>query len=292
MSILDHAVRLTLEGGVEYVRSETQTWVLDQPILRPGTSRFEAADNRLIMATIPVGTGRLVPFLLRPQPGRALDLEQQEFMAGIGSTSSVLRGNTAIAVAYHAGAVVHRCKRLCEEYVQCVRTFTWIPSLGSPDTDRVIMAGAAGPYYEFDATLASAMRFYDYLRFAIWRIAHPNDHPPSSMRKLLKSVDLLPAELGKRLKKTIPFFKRAKEYRDCIEHYCPMHWANCGADMRRSERGVWRMHAWLPDNPEARKASAFEYNKGIDALSFAWELTAEIVSLATFLRDELFDSQA
>lgn len=287
MGILDHAVRLVLEGGIEYVRSENQKWILNQPNLRAGESRFGTGNNRLIIATIPCGSAHTVTFLVRPQPGRVLDMEQQEFMAGIGATSAVLFGKTAIAVAYHAGAVVHHCKRLCEEYVQVVRTFTELPYPGSPDTDRVMCAKSEEPYYEFDSTLASVQRFYEYLRFPIWRIVHPRDTVPRSMRRLLGNIDGFPSELGNRLKQTIPFFDGAKAYRDCMEHHCPVNWANGGVDMRRSEDGVWRMHAWLPDNPEAGKASAFEYKKGTDALSFAWELTAEIVSLATFLRDEV-----
>ena len=37
----------------------------------------------------------------------------------------------------------------------------------------------------------------------------------------------------------------------------------------------------IPDNPEAKSQSAFTFAKGLDALTYGWELSNEIVRVAT-----------
>jgi hypothetical protein len=51
--------------------------------------------------------------------------------------------------------------------------------------------------------------------------------------------------------------------------------------MQKLDGGVWSVLMRIPDNPEVKSRVAFTFAKGLDALTYGWELTNEIVRVAT-----------
>ena len=75
--------------------------------------------------------------------------------------------------------------------------------------------------------------------------------------------------------------ERLTDYRDCIIHYTPIDFGMSTANMHKLDDGIWSVMMRIPDNPETKSKSAFTFAKGLDALTYGWELSNEIVRVAT-----------
>ena len=56
--------------------------------------------------------------------------------------------------------------------------------------------------------------------------------------------------------------------------------------MSRLDYKVWSASVWIPDNPEDKSQEKFIYDSEIDALTYGWELTSEMVKLVKMVVDE------
>jgi hypothetical protein len=70
-------------------------------------------------------------------------------------------------------------------------------------------------------------------------------------------------------------------FRDCIIHNAAIEFAIRTASMQKLDGGVWAVLMRIRDNPEAKSQSAFMFAKGLDAVAYRWELSNEIVRVAT-----------
>jgi hypothetical protein len=111
---------------------------------------------------------------------------------------------------------------------------------------------------------------------------------PSSFPKTLKACNNLPDSLASRLDKSWSTFgKKVTEYRDCLQHYCPIGRELPYAHMQRLQGGVWSTSIWIPDNPEARSQREYRYDSRIDALTYGWQITNEILDVARSIIKEI-----
>ena len=59
--------------------------------------------------------------------------------------------------------------------------------------------------------------------------------------------------------------------------------------MKKLSGDVWSTSIFIPDNPEARSQKKFKFNSQIDALTYGWEITNEVLSVAHAIIDEIPD---
>ena len=139
----------------------------------------------------------------------------------------------------------------------------------------------------------AAIRFYETIRFVIWHAFEGENGVPRSFEIFLKSDNnrqckLLPVSLSKQLEFSWEKSgKKAKEYRDCFQHYVPIGGYSSDAQMKRLEGRVWSASIIIPDNPEDKSQRKYKYDSKIDALEYGWKITNEIMELAHTIIDEL-----
>lgn len=188
------------------------------------------------------------------------------------------------ALAYVAAAVVYHCKRLADVYAAIALEIVRISSIqGHGDAPCISFGYQLEPYFELDALLTATRRAYDASRYLLWSVFGPNKGGiPSNFKKTIPSCSKLPSELRETLENSWQAYgERLTDYRDCIIHYAPINFGMGTASMQKLEGGVWSVLMRIPDNPEAKSQSAFTFAKGLDALSYGWELANEIVRVAT-----------
>jgi len=119
-------------------------------------------------------------------------------------------------------------------------------------------------------------------RFLLWRKFGEGGSTPRNFSLTLKELASrsISKELLSRLRKSqTQWYEKAKAYRDCVEHYKPLWEAFPCARLRWLPGGVLSVQLPLPDNPEKKSARKFEYKLELDALSWGWELTNEVVRI-------------
>jgi hypothetical protein len=82
----------------------------------------------------------------------------------------------------------------------------------------------------------------------------------------------------------------AKEYRDCIQHYVAVG-AGSWAKLTHIDDLFWTMSVRIPDNPEAKAATKFTYDRDLEAMTYAWELATDLIGIAVlFIETTLLDN--
>jgi hypothetical protein len=205
-------------------------------------------------------------------------------MLGRGFAPAIIRHQHTLA--YAVGAAVHHCERLADVYsgiaLDMVRISS-IPIPGHGDAPVVAFGNQYEAYWELDALLTAARRAYDASRYILWSVFGPNKGGlPSNFKKTLPACSKLPPELRNTLELSWQGYgERLTDYRDCVIHYAPIAFGLGTAWMQKLDGGVWSVLMRIPDNPEAQSQSAFTFAQGLDALTYGWELSNEIVRVAT-----------
>jgi len=185
---------------------------------------------------------------------------------------------------YLLGAVGYHCRRLAEVYAQVAIRYSEITQiLGQVDKSNVGTFGyQTEPYYEFEALLGAARRSYDALRYLLWqRFGNTKGSTPRSLEALLKTSNHIPEQLQKKLKASWEEHGvLLTQYRDCIHHYVPVDFGLASAFMSRHSSRAWTTKMRIPDNPEARSKKQFKFALDRDALTYAWELSDEVLEVA------------
>lgn len=104
-------------------------------------------------------------------------------------------------------------------------------------------------------------------------------NPPNSMNSVIKDLQRHRRQSGEEIADVMKNFwddggKIIKDYRDCFTHFVALagdHWQT--AINIKCEGNVTRARYFLPDNPSAKKNSAFTYDRHIDSRELAEELT-------------------
>jgi len=134
-------------------------------------------------------------------------------------------------------------------------------------------------YYEADAFLTAAQRWYETLRRLMWK-HYGRSHRPQSFRSLLKCGEVLPEEHLRLMEDSWESHgSKMNQYRDCIAHYDPLDngiktaWAN-------RTNGRWGVTVRLPANPQARSRTRFDFDSGPDVMSYVHALLCHLTGLA------------
>ncbi len=189
------------------------------------------------------------------------------------------------ALIYDLGAVAHHCSNLAREYSIVVGEFNRIrsiPGYKEPESDVVQFARQAESYYEFDALLSAGRRVYDKIASYVWQVFEGGGNMPRGMAGLLGGrLQRYPPQLAERLQKSwTDIGKQLKDHRDCTQHFASADFGIAMVTMQRLPGGVWSASARIPDNPETKSKDKFSYASGYDALTYAWGVTIEVISLA------------
>jgi len=81
------------------------------------------------------------------------------------------------------------------------------------------------------------------------------------------------------------FGEKIQDYRDCILHLVPIGFNKSTAIMKKIDNNIWTTSILIPDNPEVVNENPethdnLRYTKKIDALTYSWEITTEIIDIA------------
>ena len=235
-------------------------------------------------------TDRWRLFSLDGEPN--VGLAWSALMFGRGFAPAMMRHQHALA--YVVGTVVYHCERLADVYSTIALNMVRISSIpGYGDAPHVSFGYQLEPYFELDALLTGARRAYDASRYLLWSaFGSTKGGVPSNFKKTLAVCSKLPPELRGILEESwCNYGERLTDYRDCIIHYTPIDFGMGSASMNKLDSGVWSVMMRIPDNPEAKSKSAFTYAKNLDALTYGWELSNEIVRIATTIMTAVQDAR-
>ena len=227
--------------------------------------------------------------LLPSLPMRSLDVELSELDNKNLEDISFQHLSNLI---YSMGAMLYHCKQLAEVYCEVCRSFVSFPFGQLEKYDKAIYSENPETYFEFDALVTDVIRLYEVLRYVIWiKFGTPKNHVPRSYKDMLKKIPSqkkdFPPLLFNRLKDNWSIIgDRAKKYRDCLQHNSPIIQGRSYVRMSRLDDKVWSASIWIPDNPEDKSQVKFIYDSEIDALTYGWELTSEMVKLVKMVVDE------
>jgi len=195
----------------------------------------------------------------------------------------------ASALEYDAGAVLYHCRNLANEYSVVLAQHERIRELlhrsipGYKEPDFMSVGNQNTIYYEFDALLSASRRVYDKIAHLLWQ-AFIGGGSMKHMKEALKDntfINSCPQPLATRLEKSwTSVGAKLKDYRDHTQHFGSTDIGLCTVSMERLANNTWRVRARIPDNPVAKSKKKFTYALGHDALTYGWEITNEIMSLA------------
>lgn len=134
-------------------------------------------------------------------------------------------------------------------------------------------------YFEIDAFLGSARRFYEQLRRVLWKHGGRSANRPQSFPKVLNAVDLPTAYIASLQASWSEYGRNLKGYRDSVFHYDPLNEGHTNI-RARPLKGRWGVIVRLPENPEARSRMSFRFEKGPDALSYSHDLLCHLTGIA------------
>jgi hypothetical protein len=189
-------------------------------------------------------------------------------------------------VAYIAGAVTYHCNQLVTQYEAILNSVTDNGSRLDLFSDDFVYSRFVSPYYEFEALVTAVVRAYNTIRFPLWSAFGTSGTAPNNFERVVKVIDL-PQQVGHTFEEAVLHCEKAKMYRDCIQHY-----AHFGARLPFTRvqllNGIaWSVLALLPDNPEDKSYNSFLYEKQIDALTYGWELTNDLLYYLTVIIESL-----
>lgn len=200
------------------------------------------------------------------------------------------------SLKYVLGAVLYHCGQLARHYAETWRSFHASPAVRNVQSDLVNFSQHGlqeHGYYEFDALVTDVVRCYETMRFPLWhafrgKATLSKTGPRKGYKRTLKACEGLPAELSTYLNwDWNKFGTRADAYRDFIHHYFPLDRGFSQARMVRVGNNVWSGSMLIPDNPEDKSPGRFRYDSDIDALTFGWELTVQLLEVMERVTTEI-----
>jgi hypothetical protein len=184
-------------------------------------------------------------------------------------------------VQYAAGALLYHCQELALLYTHICDTAFGIRQIMPIEGDYSSLGDQTEPYYEIEALITAARRTYDALRYVLWKTFGAGGNTPSNFSKTLAACDKLPESLRSSLETSWATYGiKMTAYRDCIQHNVPVTFDLQTASLERVAGDIWSVRLRLPDNPEEKSQSAFEFADNLDALTYGWELTNEVFKVA------------
>jgi len=215
----------------------------------------------------------------------ATPLELQVSALSAAATANVAILFKTFALAYDAGAVLYHCRNLAKAYSAVVARFEQIRQIaGYPasESEFVQFGYQPEPYYELDALLSASRRVYDKIAHCVWEAFEGGGGMPNNIADVLLRLRSCPLPLAERLRNSWTCFgERLKDFRDCTQHFASTDLGFGNITMKRLDGEIWAAWARIPDNPEVKSKKKFTYTLGHDALTYGWEVSNEVISLAT-----------
>jgi hypothetical protein len=282
--VFEHGLELRLGNGKWTIwnSATSQTASFDSPALAIEQLR----PLRPVLVTESRGYSGDATFLLRSGGGGIFGLAVSNLTQRLLDTHTIYPVHHT---AYLVGAAGYHCQQLAEHYARLADGFSRIAAIpgGFGLSEAANFGGEPEPYFEFDAFLGVARRAYDSSRYLLWhRFGKGKGSVPRSLPALLRASSSIPTALHSRLVASwTAFGSLLTEYRDCIHHYVPIDFGLSTASMRRHSCGAWLTTVRIPDNPQARSKNLFTFGLNRDALTYAWELTEEVLEVAVEIAD-------
>lgn len=284
-SIFRHARRVIFERGIEFVKEENWKCVsLSDGGHGPAMLQFALQhDIKPILLELdanlcPSPYGPLT-VLCAPETGKA-PMHSLVHELCEPDKYAAIRWDDRKNMTYIVSALIYHTSALAVQYSRIINQFLWPTSGELFGSERVVYSGNSEPYYEFDALVTAAIRALDAARKPLWHLLNAPGSVPSSFKKTLVALEeqgkIDAVLLGRIESLRKPRCERAKEYRDCIQHYVSPGATNDFALMEQIDSNVWGVWARLPDNPEVRSASRFTFNDRIDALEYGWRVAYDV----------------
>ena len=288
--------RVIFEGGLEARSDESGMW-----------SFLPTQATSVDFASLAIETNYGVrPILMIENHPSGKELETGLFSPKGGAAPNPMPLLDAVSVVslitpfrslrYVLGAVLYHCGQLTRHYADTWRSFHASPAVRNTQSDIVNFSQHSlqeHGYYEFDALVTDVNRCYETIRFPLWhafggKATASKTGPRKSYKRTLKACEGLPAELSTYLNwDWNKFGSRADAYRDFIHHYFPLDRGFSQAWMVRVGDNVWSGSMLIPDNPEDKSPRKFRYVSDIDALSFGWDLTIQLLELMERVTTEI-----
>lgn len=202
------------------------------------------------------------------------------------SSLTILHG---LSLSHAVGSVYYHCLQLAELYSMKGKEYAK-SILGGETQDCSLSSGELSnySYYELEALITSARRSYNTTRYYVWKALDYKHSMPSSFEKMLNCCDRLPIDVLKRLELSWNKFGcKLRDYRDYIEHYLGVSDRKPYAIMQKLEDGVWSTSIRIPDDPKVESPESFRYDCQLDALTYGWELTNEIIAVAQIIVQQI-----
>jgi hypothetical protein len=134
---------------------------------------------------------------------------------------------------------------------------------------------------ELDALLSASRRAYDKIGQVVWAAFERRGQVPDNVAGVLKRSRSCPKELAERFGVSWALVgRKLKDYRDCTQHYASTPLGTDAITKRRLDGDLWGAWARIPDNPEVRAKGKFTYALELDALTYGWEVSNEVILLA------------
>lgn len=226
-------------------------------------------------------------FLVPDSTGRLLEIEMSE-LTQIAPFQNRLFVMQNFDLSYTVGAVIHHCHQLAQAYVKVCQEFSRIPFPSREISSPCVFSDQSEPYYEFAALITAARRFYTTARRPIWIAFGCGGSIPSSFEKTVTRCTKMPSNLRQQLDQSWSLYgEKLKDYRDCIEHYTQLGDHIPFAFMEHLDKRLWTAWLRIPDNPQAKSIKNFHYDYKLDALTYGWTVTNEVVKLACTLIKQL-----
>jgi len=195
----------------------------------------------------------------------------------------------------HVHGIFHNVSGALYHFHEMAEAYARITSEHALDSARVGgadisgRAGDPGVYFEFEAFVSSIRRAYDSMRYTLWqRYEEGSGSVPRSLEALLNRSRNLPENLRARLSTSwANFGVPITAYRDCLHHYVPLTEYGAPLLLKREHLGAWTLLARVPDNPAARAARLFTFERGLDALTYSYDCLDEVINMATIAAESL-----
>lgn len=136
--------------------------------------------------------------------------------------------------------------------------------------------GEIAQYFEFEALITAVVRAYETARFPIWTAFGSETKCPRSFVETIERSNV-PPPLNDCVAEALRSCMRAKQYRNCIQHHAHFGAVYQFSRIKQYNGLVWGAQTFIPDNPTAKSNDKFVYENRMDALSFGWALTSDLL---------------
>jgi len=281
----DMAERIIFERGVALHRDQMSNWQCESAVTQFGLPPEELTHRfglRPVTARFRVGSALPYTYtaVLPAHRGKMLNVQLSEIQQAIIRAKRPAFFGTTRSLEFLLYAAIYHCERLAQQYVKAVAQQTRFPH--HADFDRVVVQCPEG-FFEFDALVTCVIRAVDSARYAIWRAYGGKGSVPNSFRRTVDRCTALPDSFRQLVESLWnERLSHAKEYRDCIQHYVAIG-ASSVAMLVRVDGVLWTIWLRIPDNPEVKSSKRFTFERGLDAMTYGWELVSDLFRLTASL---------